>query len=412
MKSFFGMGKNYHLLLSAYFISNIGDWLYNLALPLLVYEITKSPLSVAFAYALTYLPFIIFLPIGGIFADRFDRRMLLLIGDAASAVIAFLLACLVYFGLNSLWLIYPMIFFLAGVTPLYHPAFQSMMPTVIKREQYAQGNAWISNTENIVTLIGPIVGGGLIAILSSTGALFLDAFSFAVSALLIYFIRTHTSGEIRERAETSISNDIKEGFRFVATNPILFYGSILFLGINLSMSMFQGNYVYFLTEIKHFNYQQLGIAFAVPGLGALVGANVAPHLLERFRPGKTLLACTILSGIMMIPILVSDNILLIILPWSIVTALSSISAVTWFTLRQQIVPEKLLGRVIAFTRLVAFSAIPLGAIIGGAILSRTENMGHVIMSSMIVGITVGVLGLFTPLNKADGENLEANLSTD
>src|SRR5690349_3262656 len=79
-----GMTRNYYLLLGGYFISSVGNWLYQLALPLLVYEITHSPLSMAVTYGLAYLPYVFFLPVGGVIADRVDRRRLLIFGDATS----------------------------------------------------------------------------------------------------------------------------------------------------------------------------------------------------------------------------------------------------------------------------------------------------------------------------------------
>ena len=136
------MTKNYYLLLLAYFASTVGDWFYQLALPLLVYDITRSATSMALTYGLAYLPYILFLPIGGVIADRMSRRRLLIGGDALSAVIVGLLAVVATLHLHDSWLIwfiYPAVFLVAGVTPFYHPAFQSMRAGARRRPAPAEG---------------------------------------------------------------------------------------------------------------------------------------------------------------------------------------------------------------------------------------------------------------------------------
>lgn len=124
MRRLFGMTRDYYLLLLGYFISSVGNWLYQLALPLLVYELTNSPLSMAVTYGLAYLPYVLFLPIGGVIADRVNRQRLLVVGDFISALVCGLLALAVWQGITSMLIIYPAVFILAGVTPLYHSAFQ------------------------------------------------------------------------------------------------------------------------------------------------------------------------------------------------------------------------------------------------------------------------------------------------
>src|SRR5215471_1364646 len=121
------MTRNYYLLLSGFFISTIGDWFYQLALPLLIYNLTHSAMSMAITYGLTYAPFLLLLPFGGVIADRVDRRRFLIFGDLTSAIIVGVFTLLVFMYSYTgwiIWVVYPTAFLLASVAPLYHPSFQ------------------------------------------------------------------------------------------------------------------------------------------------------------------------------------------------------------------------------------------------------------------------------------------------
>jgi len=401
LKRSLNMSRNYYLFLSGYFISSVGDWLYQLALPLLVYEITHSPLSMAVTYGLTFLPYIFFLPIGGVIADRVDRRRLLVFGDLTSAAVASLLAIAVWHGVQSMWLIYPAVFLLAGVLPLYHPAFQSFIPHIVHDDDLAKGNAWLQGSQNFVALIGPLISGVFIASIGATSAIFLDALSFCISALLIIAIRIPSAPKlVINKAKSSCIADMREGFSFIWRHPVIRTGSLLFFGLNLAVTLFYSNYMYFLIEELKFTSFQLGFAVAIPGLGAVIGAIVAPYFARRYQVGRLILGCTLIVGFMMLPLLFARSVFSIAIPWAIVTALNTISAVTWFTLRQRIVPGLLLGRVVALTRLIAFTSIPIAAIAGGVLLNATRNINVIIGIAAAVSILVGILGCFTPLYRS------------
>lgn len=395
------MTRNYYFLLSGFFISTVGDWFYQLALPLLIYDLTRSALSMAVTYGLAYAPFLLLLPFGGVIADRINRRRLLVLGDLSSAFIVGLLALLVLFYSQSgwiLWVIYPLAFALASVSPLYHPAFQSYMPGLVEERQFPQANSWMQSAENIVIVLGPLIGGLVIAFLGSTLALFMDMLSFVASALFIAAIRGRGTPEALPTPSTSsLLEPLKEGFRYVWRRPVLRYGSFLFLGTNFATTLIQATFIFFLASILQFNPFQIGLTFAFTGIGALAGALVAPWFLARFPTGRILLCTTIVSGMVTACLFFAQNVFTVGIPWAIVTALSTVNIVTWFTLRQQTVPSHMLGRAIATTRLIAFFSIPIAAVIGGVLLFSAQEIYLIIGIAALLRIALGGLGFFTPL---------------
>jgi MFS family permease len=397
------MTRNYYLLLSGYFISTAGDWLYQIALPLLVYQITGSPLSMAVTYGLTYLPVVLFLPFGGVIADRIDRRRLLVWGDLAAAALVGLLALAAWQSVHTIWLVYPTVFVLASITSFYHPAFQSFVPSLVDDPQLARANSWLSGAENVVVFLGPLVAGLAIAALGTTSALFLDAVSFGASGLLILRISAASRAAHAEVQAADAGplwlDDIREAAAFVWRDPLMRYGSLLFLGVNFAIGLFTANYVYFLSEVLGLAPFQIGLAFAIPGLGAILGALSAPLVERRLEPGRLLLLGTVVSGLAMLPMLVAHEVFAVAVPWAIVSGLGSLTAVTWFTVRQRVVPPRLLGRAVALTRLVAFAALPLAAVVGGLLLDATRSMSPIIGVAAAISVAIGGLGFLTPLHR-------------
>jgi Na+/melibiose symporter-like transporter len=296
-------------------------------------------------------------------------------------------------------------FLLAGVTPFYHPAFQTLIPRVTEANRLPQANAWLQTVDNFIAFAGPLLGGVCIAAIGTTLALFADALSFFVSALLIAAIRLPT--ELRtpeDRVDSSLVSDLGEALRFLWKNPILRYGSLLFMEANFVTTMIQANYVYFLTRLLGVTPDQLGLAFALPGIGAILGALCVPKLSKLCPPGTLILVCDVMSGIMILPLLIAKNVLDVAIPWTIVTALATVTNVTWFTIRQQIVPKSILGRVVALTRLLAFTAIPVGAAIGGAIVGVTNNMCIIIYIAAFARILCAGFGFSTSLSRYKPHN--------
>lgn len=215
------MGRSYYLLLVAFLTSSLGNWIYRLALPLLVLELTGSALQTALIYVLEYAPFLLFSLPGGVFADRFDRRRLLIAGDLLATVIVAGLAALVWADVPFVWPIYVAAFLLASVEPLYHPAFQSFLPSLVEDESLEKANAWMQGGENLLTLTGPVAGGALVAFLDFQTALLIDAITFAVSAVAIAAIpAAKATAKLGEAADASRLRFGRRSARGSPTSPV------------------------------------------------------------------------------------------------------------------------------------------------------------------------------------------------
>lgn len=365
----------------------------------------------AITYGLTYAPFLLLLPFGGVIADRVDRRRFLIFGDLTSAIIVGVFTLLVFMYAHTgwiIWVVYPTAFLLASVAPLYHPSFQSYLPKIVDDRHLPDANAWLQSAENLVVVLGPLAGGVVIAVLGPTLALLIDTFSFLGSALLLALIRLHIQKEETPPSQHSVLEPLQEGFRYVWNKPILRSGSLLFLGTNFATTLIQANFIFFLAKTLDFNPFQIGVTFAITGIGAFGGALLAPRLLKRFQPGHILITTTICAGLATFLFFAAHNVITVSIPGALTMMLSTINIVTWFTLRQRIVPGHLLGRVIATTRLIAYVSIPIASFVGGALLASTQNMYLIIGIAALLRTMAGTVGFFTPLSQRTEKNLEVN----
>ncbi|MEV6280217.1 MFS transporter [Nocardia sp. NPDC051832] len=402
------MGHRYYLLLTGYLVSALGNWIYRLTLPLLVLHLTGSALHTAAVYAIEYAPFLLLSLPGGVFADRFDRRRLLVTGDLAAGVIAAVLAVIVITGSHALWPLYLAAFLLACVEPIYHPAFHSWLPELVDEDDFAKANSWMHSVDNLTILAGPAAAGALIGLLGYNAAIVIDAATFLFSACAIALIR-RSPATPRKPVEkstaapsSSMRAEIGEAARHVfKENPVLLAGSLLFTGTNLAIWIVQANFVYYLTAYRGFSPAVIGAVLATQGVGALIGTAIAPRLLARFAPGRLILAATVGAGLATLALIPLRSPLLIGIAGACAFAFGSVNVVSWFTFRQRIVPQRLLGRVIAVTRMLAFASIPVAALLSGALEDALRNMYIVLAVGGLLRIAVAVAGLRTPLARAE-----------
>lgn len=398
------MGRGYYLLLVAFLTSSLGNWIYRLALPLLVLDLTGSALNTAIIYVLEYAPFLLLSLPGGVFADRFDRRKLLIAGDLSATVIVAALAGLVWIDVPFIWPIYVAAFLLASVEPLYHPAFQSFLPSLVEDESLEKANAWMQGGENLLTLTAPVAGGALVAFFGFQAALLVDAITFAVSAVAIAAIPAVAApAKLRKatgQAVAEVRKEVREGIAYVFRgNRLLLAGSLLFTATNLGIWLVQANFVYYMSEYLSFEATAIGIVLAGQGAGAILGSMAAVTLRKRVAAGRLILGCTMLAGLGMLLLIPARSLLGITLVWGLVYALGSINVVAWFSMRQRIVPRELLGRVVAITRLLAFASIPVASLAAGVLEELLHNMYWIIALGAAVRVLASLIGSRTPLNE-------------
>lgn len=397
---------NKYKFVLAYTISSIGDWLYKLALPILLFQQTKSAIVMSIAYALTFLPFVIITPFGGVLADKISRQKILIYGDSIATLLTILLGLVLTFFIHSLWLTYILIFLLASITSLCHPAFQGFIPHIANKSDYAKVNAMVANVDNFILLLGPLCSGILIAVFGSTTSIYINALSFSISTLLVSTITPQIIEQIQNTSKItikSILNDLNKGFNYAMKEPIIKYGCILFVFANFGINIFYANFMYYLINYLHLDPTHVGYTISITGVGSMIGALIAPYLINKLSSSKIILCCCLLEGIPILFLLLAHSYLTVGICWGITSAIGSITVVTYFTLRQSIIPSEYLGRTVAVTRAISYSIIPIASALGGVILKYTNDIHSLIYLGGGILLLNGIFGLFSPLAQSENK---------
>ena len=393
--------SKFRYLWLGFLISSLGDWLYRLALPLIILEKTGSAYHAATTFGVSFIPWVFFSLIGGSLADNYTQKNVLITGNIFAAVFSLFLIFVLQGSDINFGLLYAAVFLLASVDPLIHPSFQSIIPEIIVQNQFASANAAIQTIDNTLSIIGPLLGGSLVTLMGGVNALWLDMISFLVTSFVLLKLPTPTAA-VRQKIRHPLSklgHDVIEGAIYSFHQRVIFSGSMMFLFTNFALNMFEANFIFYMTKTLNYPIAAATIAMAIGGSGSLAAGLVGSRIVNRFKAGFLLSSSTILAGLSTLLLLVSQNYIFIGGILGLVSFFGTINVITYFTLRQRTVPKKILGRVVAVTRMVSYASIPVGSWFGGVLLAHGQSMGSVILLAGIIRALAGLGAKLSSLGK-------------
>ncbi len=377
-------------------MSNLGDGVATVAYPWLASALTRNPVHIAAVALVTRLPWLLFSLPAGVITDRVDRRRLaawmdvfrfvftlgialavlatqdelsspegIAAGTASPPGVAGLLLALVYAaGL------------LLGTAEVFRDnAAQTLMPAIVDKKNLERANGRLWGAEMVMnSFLGPPLAGVLIAFTFSL-PFFLDAGTFAVAAALVFLI----AGEFRPRNDSdqpivpaSFWGDLKEGVRWLWSHP-LFKPMAIALGVlNGTMMMSLATFVLFAQEVLELDATGFGLITTGIALGGVVGSFVANRLAAALGQGGSLFT-TIISGAA--ALLVSGLTSSFWVFWAM-GFVSSMTGTLWnvitVSLRQSLIPDRILGRVNSVYRFIGWGVMPIGSALGGVTVAAVE----------------------------------------
>lgn len=384
----------------AFLISSAGDWIYRFAVPTLILKITGSATSTAFAYILEFVPYVVIGPAVGVVADRLDRRRLLVGCDAASCGMALVIALLATAPRPPVAALYLCAFSLSCLRPVYFPAFQGFLVDTVAQDRRPRFNSWIQATDGSLSLLGPVLGTAIVAAAGPALASTANAASFATSSLLVLAIRDRRPAPSAERSARSrplLRAEFAAGLRVLRSSRALLSGTILITGANLAAYIIEANLVYLVLHAEHRPKLALGIAFGAQGLGAVTGAALTPRLLGARPAGKLLTAGMALSLLAMTVPALAPVWPAVVAGQAVEGAATSLIVVCWFTTLQKLIPSDVIGRFVAVGRAIAYSSIPLGALLGGWILGNVGSARMLFVAAAAIQVTITVATALAPV---------------
>jgi len=391
--------SNFIYLWSSFLVSSIGDWLYRLALPIIILQKTGSAYHAATVFGVSFIPWVLFSLIGGSLADNFSKKKTLILGNFFAVFSSLFLITVMSFPQINFNLLYFAVFILASVDPLIHPSFQSIIPEIVIKVQLVRANAMIQTIDNTLSIMGPLTGGMIVMLLGGVNALWIDTISFIVAIGILCLLPKQTESKRREHIIRKLWFDIVEGANYSFHQRVIFSGSMMFLFTNFALNMFEANFIFYMTKTLNYPLVDATIAMSIGGVGSLLAGALGTQVVSRFRAGTLLSSSTILAGLSTLLLLVSTSYVYIGVILGLISFFGTINVITYFTLRQRTVPKEILGRVVSVTRMISYASIPVGAWFGGLLLDLGEPMFMVIMIAGIIRTFAGIMAKLSPLGK-------------
>ncbi len=389
--------RDFALLWTGTTVSFIGDGVYYVAIAWQVYELSNAPTALSLVGVAWSVPMVLFLVGGGVVADRFDRRRVLVGADLARALSIGAIGTLSVLGSLELWHVVLLVVLFGIGEAFFGPAYGAIVPDVVPERLLVEANSLNQLVEPIGwRLLGPALGGWAVHALGTGEAILLNAASFLVSAAAVGLMRTRRPNATRGENAASLRSEISEGFRFVCAHVWL-WGTLV--AAALGLLLFIGPYevlVPFLVKNElGGDAKDLGLVFAVGGVGAALAAVLVGH---RGMPRRhvTFMYVTWTASIAALAGYGVATELWQAMAASFVGGAGfAAGIIVWTTLMQRLVPAELLGRVTSFDWLVSVSLMPISFALTGPVAEAVGTRTTLLVVGL-VGAPLTLVFLFLP----------------
>ena len=344
------------------FTSTVGTWMQKVAQSWLILELTKSPFYLGLDDFLGQLPILLLTLLGGVIADRHDRKRLLLSSQYVQMATALTLAALVFWGRVEIWHILALSFIVGLAQAFGGPAYQSLVPTLVEKKDLPNAIALNSIQFNLARVFGPLLAGATLAAFGTALCFALNGVSFLV---VIVALMGLSIKHIPTTDRKPILHDLKGGLAYVRGQPAIVALTVLaflttFLGLPLLTFL-----PIFARDIFHGDVGRYSVMMSFSGAGAVVGALVVAWLGRFKHMGLTLLLVQLAFGVLVTSFALSRvawlSYLLLFLDGAALLVVFSMTA----SLVQLIVPDHLRGRVVSIYMVAFRGGMPLGSLWGG-----------------------------------------------
>jgi MFS family permease len=384
--------RNFILLWAGQFVSQMGDRLAAVAFPVLVYQNTHSALSTGAIFMIYTVPYLLFGTVAGVVIDRFNKRWLMIIADAARAG---LLLCVPLVAGQSLPAVFVLAFLTASVGVFFDPCKLALLPDIVASDRLLRANSLLATGETITEIVGYATAGLLLASIQMNLAFRIDAVSFVVSAYALLFLAyTPTVRAAAHAAARTVGDEIREGLGYLwnhvglRTNTLFVLVAALGAGASYPLTFLLA------VRVLHGGAREFGIMEASIALGFFAGSLAVGVLGNRIKKGLAITTGLAVLGAALALVSAVSSLAVAVVPFfftGIGNAVFLISVDTYF---QQTVPEGLRGRVLGARFTLTQGLYAFSVLGGGALAGTSVGVRPLFIVAGVVVAAAGIGGLF------------------
>lgn len=398
--------RDFRRLLAAFAASQAGDFLYLVALVVYVLDATDSTAWVSATVVVRVVPLVVGGSFAGLLADRVDRRRLMVLCDVVRAGVLVAMAAVAALDGPVL-----LVVLLVGVTTLvgmpYSPAFYASLPRLVPENELAAANSLVSTVECLCLVVGPGLGGVVVASTSPAWAFVLNGASFLVSAGFV-LRATVPAAERSEEDEADVGtlSGLRLGIRTLTGDRIL--GTLV--ASLLAITFIYGFELVYLVLVARdrlgLGSSGVGYLDAAVGVGGLVGAALAPRLARSRRPRAVIAAVVAFNALPMAVLALTRSPVLALLVLAVEGVASLVLDVVATTIMQRVVPGTRLARVEGLLSSLSMAALLLGSLLAPALLGLVGLQASLLLASVLpAGVTLVLLARVRGLDEESTDRL-------
>jgi len=373
-------------------VSGLGSAVTTVALPVLVFQQSRSPLLVSLVAAAGTLPYLAFGLIAGAVADRVDRRTLMIVTDCLSAL------CLgsvpVAQALHALTVGHVVVvaFLCSGLSLFFDAGGHGFVPALVGKDRLPDANSALYGAETVVRIVGNGLAGVLIALVHPVGTLTLDVLSFAGSALFLRAVANSPARAARSGPRRGFRESVGEGLRFLAGHPTLRVMTVVGTLQSFAGGAIVGQLVVFADRVLgiHGSDGRIGLLYMAWSAGGIGGSLLLPRLRRRYDAFPLLLLVLPVGALLGLVVVLSTDwriALVALAAWGTAYLVVLVNTMTY---SQEVTPPELQGRVNTTRRMLSSGlGVPLGALVAsGVTVSAGIRAG---MATAVASITLAAI---------------------
>lgn len=378
--------SNFNRLWCASGMSNLADGLGLTSAPLLAATLSRDPLLVSGLTIAQRLPWFLFTLISGALVDRLDRRSMMYWSNLSRFILFASLGYAIWTDRVNIFILYASLFVLGSIETLFDNAAQAILPAIIPEEKLETANGRLFATGSVANeLVGPPLGSSMFSLVKSV-SFFAASFFYGLSSFLIYRLQGQFfSGNLSQHQ--GLYFEIQEGVRWFWGHRLLRIIGLFAASFNFVSAATAGIFVLYTQDVLGMSEAAYGVLLASGAAGGIAGSLLAERLSGRIGAGQVLFLDAFLGGLGFIGISLTRSPFVVGVMYALISTMAMFGNVVVISLRQAIIPERLLGRVTSAYRLVVLGALPLGALFGG-VSARTLRLTTPILIGGVLLVVV------------------------
>lgn len=370
-------------------LSALGDAMTRVALTWYVYETTKSPAALGWLMVCYTGPVIIGGLAAGPLLDRFDRRAVMVIDNVIRGAAVAIIPLLHVTGHLALWHVYTVAAVYGLLMMISLAGVPSLIPSLVRGDQLSTANALETLSYMISGVVGPVIAGVLIPKIGAPQVVTIDAVSYFAFALALS--RMPSVSEPRRAKADAHAYSMADAVHLLLTNKILLTTTAMFMAFNIGGGFLSVWLPILADKTLNGGSELYGFLLGAMAVGEMASAFLAGSVAFPLSLGALICLAQMLTGVSLVPLLISSNVWLIAPGLALFGAFSSPLTIWAQTLRMQIIPDRLRGRAFALLRTLMQSGGPLGGGIGGWLLPALGIPAMITLSAILIGVP-GAIG--------------------